>query len=98
MSIINYQKTKNDCFLIVQEKELQESIDTHKQEQGVIELENNIQIEEIDDLQKQLKGAVEDCKKLEKESWCNLYDFNHAIVFYSKYNNHQIIHVVWLNC
>ena len=66
-----------NCFIFVQEKELQESIDNHKQEQGVIELENNIQIEEIDDLQKQLKGSIEDCKKLEKESWYNLYGLNY---------------------
>ena len=47
---------------------MQESIDTHKQEQGVIELENNIQVEEIDDLKKQLKESKEDCEKFEKES------------------------------
>lgn len=47
---------------------MEESVDTHKQEQGVVELENSLQVEEIDDLRKQLKDASEANKKLEKES------------------------------
>ena len=83
-----------DCSVFVQEKELQESIDNHKQEQGVIELENNIQIEEIDDLQKQLKGSIEDCKKLEKESWYNLYGLNYDFWVRFKIQQTLVVHSV----
>ncbi len=61
----------HECVCL-QEKELQESIDAYKQEQGVAELENNIQVEEIEDLRKQLKEASETCKKLETDSECEI--------------------------
>ena len=63
-----FSKLQNGISFASQERELEESIDAHKQEQGVIELENNIQVEEIDDLKKQLAQATDDYKKIEKES------------------------------
>lgn len=68
MCAVGHGSRASGSLFLFQEQEVQELAETFKQEQGVTELENNIQVEEIEDLKKQLKESADYCKKFEKES------------------------------